>query len=171
MGQRGFPRMTALSAAALVTEWIALHGGLRPVTRDCRNTNGLPHHTAIYRLFGSAGSFGLMIAQAEACVSQYQEALVQPGPMSAVYSNSGMKMRTCLGRSARGQDCEVRFPDEGAHIRFCNKCRTKGHNRHSYAPQEDALTIDVGVTRVELKRWGLQASGGYEEEIDWGGSR
>ena len=77
-----------------------------------------------------------------------------------------VKIRTCLGRDSKGRDCEERFLDEGAHIRFCHRCRAR-NNSSKKVLQEDSLMHESSVSRVELQRWGVGNAGGIEETIDW----
>ena len=171
MGKRGFAPMSPISVALCLVSWIDMNGR-RPNSRDCRNSHELPHHQTFYRLFGSAGSFGIIIAEAERIGRTF---LIETQTYSDSTKNivsfstiSSVKIRTCIGREKNGQDCQVRFPDEGAHIRLCHSCRLrlsgkKGHNIDF---------IEPAVNRVELRQlFGIYYDGGLQDTIDWNGEK
>ena len=166
MGKRGFLPMTATSAAVMLAAWVETHSGMRPSTRECRNTNGLPHHQTFYRLWGSAGSFGAIIMRAEQCAKDfyaYVSVSIMTSHRDATIS-SLPKMRFCLGIDAKGRDCKNRFLDEGPHIRFCAKCRS---DKYENMRHKNVGGIDIAVNHVELKRWGIDLRNEVEEDIDW----
>ena len=169
MGKRGFLPMTTTSAAVMLVTWMEAHSGMRPSTRECRNTNGLPHHQTFYKLWGSAGSFGAIIMRAEQCAKEFYAYVSASMIVSHIHVPIAAlpKMRLCLGIDVKGRDCKNRFLDEGPHIRFCAKCRSQ---KHDNARHKDVGTIDIAVNHVELKRWGINLRNEVEEDIDWGKS-
>ena len=141
MAKMGRPFMNIFSAATMVAQWIDDHDGLRPQARECRNTNGLPHHATLYRMFASAGSFGQIIACAEKIARN-----------SYTSSHTHGKIRTCLGRDYAGRDCVNTFVSDGPEERFCEKCRRR---TSLYVKSDVYMGIDVSVNRVEIERWGM----------------
>ena len=176
MGKRGFAPMSPISVAISLVSWIDTHGR-RPNSRDCCSAKELPHHQTFYRLFGSAGSFGLMIAEAERIGRYLNTTLalsngVQKNAVCVLSTTmttaSSVKIRTCLGRNGRGRDCGVRFPDEGPHIRLCRTCRTRlfGEKRHN-----DVSPVEPMVSRVQLQRWNMTTDNQIQDTINWNGEK
>jgi hypothetical protein len=133
--------MNPMSAAIMIAAWIDAHDGLRPQARECKNSNGLPHHATLYRMFGGVGSFGQIIAYAD-----------KMARISCASSASHGILRTCIGRDSDGQDCTNTFTDNGAEQRFCPKCR---YRKSFHAKHDISTSIDVSVNHVRLERWGM----------------
>lgn len=174
MGDRGPQGTTLISIASRIVSWIDVHG-VRPTTKQCDATSSdLPHHKTIYRFLGYAGSFGAMVHEAQRIVQHSRETGVlfsssMSHAISFVSCYTSIKTRTCLGYIREGVDCGAKFPDEGPHIRLCERCRMRRKDKR-LAPDP----VDIygpGVTRVELRRWGVSIDGGIEESINWHGGR
>lgn len=150
-GMRGNPTPATgqLSAALTIWAWILEHGR-PPKVNECRNKNGLFGYDLYYRVFATS-HFSAII------------------PLVSALCGAPIKMRQCLGWTAKGQDCPNTFPDQGAHVRFCESCR-----RHGSSPTHGS--IPATVERMNRRAFGMGIGGWntiepWAQDIEWGETR
>jgi hypothetical protein len=151
-GMRGnpTPATTQLSAALTIWNWILAHGR-PPKAQECRKKNGLLGYDLYYRVFAT---------------SNFSAGVI---PMVSALCGSGVKMRRCLGYTARNDDCPNTFPDQGPHVRFCEQCR-----RAEGTPTTHH--IPAHIERLSKRQMGIGLGGWsslepWAQDIEWGETR
>jgi hypothetical protein len=135
--------ITPLSAALTLQSWTEAHQR-PPLYAECRASQGLYWATTYFRCF-----------QVSSFVSALQAA-------SAILASATPRvMKPCCN----APECTSLIVDEGPHIRFCEKCRSRARGQN----QE---YMEPAFTRTRLERWGVGRDGwGWQEDIDWNGSK
>lgn len=104
--------MSPASAVHLVAQWIEAQG--RPPTRrDCRQANGLPHHTTLQYVCGGVTA---AVALAYAYLACGSAAL-------SVFEASVVSACLCGVRTTACLRCSRQIVWEGPQVRLCKYCR------------------------------------------------
>lgn len=136
--------ITPLSAAWTLLSWTQAHGR-PPAWRECSGGDGLLWGTTYCECF-HVSTWGSALALANLLV---QSAMAPP----------------VTKRCANAPECPAWIKDEGKHIRFCARCRTR-------ACAQDNAYQTPAFTRARLEHWGVGRDGwGLREDIDWHGGQ
>jgi hypothetical protein len=132
---------TPLSAALLLAQWTDAHQR-PPKWREYSAGEGL-YAARSYLQWFQASTLAAMLVQASATLA------------------CRVTTKPCLNAPA----CPEMILDEGAHIRFCTKCRGRACAR------DDAYR-EPAFPRTRLERWGVGGdTWGLREDIDWNGGQ
>jgi len=139
--RRPYQPLSPLSAAQPLLAWIDAHNGAWPKWRQCCSSQGLLQGQTYYRYF-QASTFSQVIERAQA--------VLDGTPMTSWLAILPRVSRTkpCLG------DCGVTILDEGAHVRFCAKCRWK--QLHGQMGLSDEGALEPVLTLPQRRHLGLQ---------------
>lgn len=141
---------TPLSAALTLVSWIQTNKRF-PSPRECRASTVGIHWTTLYNVLPGS-SFSAMVSAAldiaGMCLTGKEEPFLSP-------EIPQVKIRRCLGAH-----CDATFPDQGAHVRFCERCRKRISD--SVVEEPDPL-----VTRADMRRFGIGMAD-WDDIMEWG---